>query len=122
MTSAPIALPDAVRRRALAYGDEGARWVQELPAVVEELERRWGITIGSTFEGGTAACVAAATTSDGAAAVVKIAMPATIDGDDAFERSVLAFGLAGGRGCARLLAHDGELSASELRTRTSMTP
>jgi streptomycin 6-kinase len=48
---------------------------------------------------------------DGGRAVVKIAMPATIDGDGAFERSVLAFGLAAGRGCARLLAHDSELSA-----------
>jgi streptomycin 6-kinase len=111
VTTAPIAVPDAVRRRALAYGEAGARWLHELPSVVEELERRWCITVGSTFEGGTAACVAAATTADGAEAVVKIAMPATIDGDDAFERSVLAFGLARGRGCARLLAHDDELSA-----------
>ena len=111
VTPRSIEVSDAVRRRALAYGDAGARWLQELPSIVEELERRWSITVGSTFAGGTAACVAQATRADGAQAVVKIAMPATIDGDEAFDRSVLAFGLAAGRGCARLLAHDGELSA-----------
>ena len=80
--------------------------MEELPAIVEELERRWRVKVGSTFTGGTAAYVAAATTADGTEAVVKLAMPAAIDGDDAFERSVLTFGLAGGRGCARLIAHD----------------
>lgn len=79
--------------------------------MVEELERRWRVSFGSTLAGGTAAYVAAATAPDGTHAVVKIAMPAAIDGDDAFERSVLTFGLAAGRGCARLLAHDDELSA-----------
>jgi len=78
---------------------------------MEELERRWRITVGSTLAGGTAACVAEATTANGDEAVVKIAMPASIDGDDAFDRAVLTFGLAAGRGCARLLAHDRELSA-----------
>ena len=106
-----IEVPDVVRRTALSHGEAGAQWLRDLPAIVEELERRWGITVGATFAGGTAACVAAATTADGAQAVVKIAMPATVDGDEVFERSVVAFGLADGRGCARLLAHDGELSA-----------
>jgi streptomycin 6-kinase len=106
-----IAVPDVVRRTARAHGEVGAQWLRDLPAIVEELERRWRVTVGSTLAGGTAACVAQATTSDGAEAVVKIAMPATIDGDEVFERAVLTFGLADERGCARLLAHDRELSA-----------
>jgi streptomycin 6-kinase len=106
-----IEVPEAVRVTARSHGELGRQWLLDLPAIVGELERRWNVTIGSTFSGGTAAWVAEATMPDGGRAVVKIAMPATIDGDGAFERSVLTFGLAAGRGCARLLAHDSELSA-----------
>jgi streptomycin 6-kinase len=111
VTPGRIEVPDAVRVTARSHGELGRRWLADLPEILAELERRWNVTVGSTFVGGTAACVAEATMPDGSAAVVKIAMPATIDGDGAFERSVLAFELAGGRGCARLLGHDGELSA-----------
>src|SRR6476661_1425732 len=51
VTPAPIAVPDAVRRRAFAYGEVGARWLEELPAIVEELERRWRVKVGSPFTG-----------------------------------------------------------------------
>jgi streptomycin 6-kinase len=104
-------LSDAVRRRALAYGEVGAQWLRNLRTIVEELERRWDITIGSTLGGGTAAYVAEATRSDGAAVVVKIAMPATIDGATAFAQTVRTYALSDGRGCARLLAHDADRSA-----------
>jgi len=109
VTRTSIAIPDVVRRTALAHGDIGAQWLRDLPGIIEELERRWRVRVGSTITGGTAACVAWATTSEGVEAVVKIAMPATIDGAEVFERSVLTYGLADGRGCARLLAHDREL-------------
>jgi streptomycin 6-kinase len=111
MTRGPIDVPDAVRVTARAHGELGAQWLADLPAIFAELERRWDVTIGATFTGGTAACVAEATMADGSAAVVKVAMPASIDGDEVFDRSVLSFELAAGRGCARLLAHDRELSA-----------
>ena len=111
MTPRSIEVPDVVRRTARSHGAVGVQWLRDLPAMVEQLERRWRVSVGSTLAGGTAAYVADATTSDGAHAVVKIAMPATIDGEEVFERSVLTYALADGRGCARLLAHDDELSA-----------
>ncbi len=111
VTPGSIEVPDLVRRTALSHGEVGAQWLADLPAVFAELERRWDVEVGSTFTGGTAACVAEATMAGGRAAVVKVAMPATIDGDEVFDRSVLTFQLADGRGCARLLASDRELSA-----------
>ncbi len=108
---ARIDVPDAVQITARSHGELGTQWLVELPAIFSELEQRWDIAVGSTFSGGTAACVAEATMADGTAAVVKVAMPVSIDGEGAFDRSVLAFELAAGRGCARLLAHDRELSA-----------
>jgi len=107
----PIDVPDAVRITARSHGDLGAQWLADLPAIFAELEQRWDIAVGATLSGGTAACVAKATMADGTAAVVKVAMPVTIDGAGVFDRSVLAFELAAGRGCARLLAHDREFSA-----------
>lgn len=106
-----VDLPDAVVRRARSHGTAGERWLRALPGLADEIERRWHVTIGETLAGGTAAYVAEATTADGNAVVVKIAMPDELDGIDAFNRTVDAYAVARGRGCATLLAHDPELSA-----------
>jgi streptomycin 6-kinase len=111
VTPAPIEVPDLVRITARSHGAIGERWLRDLPAIFAELERRWDVKVGSTLTGGTAGCVAEVTTRDGGTAVVKVAMPPTIDGEETFDRSVLSFQLADGRGCARLLANDRELSA-----------
>ena len=106
-----ITVPDAVRRRALSHGALGAQWLRDLPAIVADIERRWDITVGATLTGGTAAYVAEATTRDGAAAVLKVATPPAIDGATAFAQMALTLELAGGHGCARLLARDDERAA-----------
>jgi len=105
-----IDLPEAVTRRAGSHGDAGARWLQALPGVIDEIERRWSISVGDALDGGSAAFVAPATTAAGDPVVVKIAFPDELD-DGAFSQSVRAYELAAGRGCATLLAHDAELSA-----------
>jgi streptomycin 6-kinase len=105
-----VDLPEAVTLRARSHGTAGERWLRALPGLIEEVERRWCVTVGEALEGGSAAFVAPATTADGDAAVVKIAFPADLD-DGAFGKSVRVYELAGGRGCARVLAHDDELSA-----------
>ena len=107
---AAVDLPDAVIRRARSHGPAGDRWLCLLPGLVDEVERRWCVTVGQALEGGSAAFVAPARTADGGAAVVKIAFPDELD-DGAFARSVRVYELAGGRGCARVLAYDAELSA-----------
>lgn len=104
-------LPDLVRQRALSNGAVGRAWLDTLPDVVAALARRWDLTLGATFSGGTAGCVVEAFDAHGAACVLKVAMPLDAEEAAAFARSVLVHRLAGGRACARLLDHDDEASA-----------
>ena len=99
-------VPDLVRQRALRNGAAGARWLAELPGLVDDLAQRWTLDLGAAFVGGTASYVVAATDADGRSCVLKVAMPLDMDEHDAFARSVRAHELAAGRSCAELLAYD----------------
>jgi streptomycin 6-kinase len=103
---AALEIPDLVRQRAVSNGVAGRRWLDDLPLVVSDLAERWGLEIGGSFQGGTAAFVTAATDGSGQACVLKVAMPLEIDPPESFRRSVLVHQLAGGRGCAELLRYD----------------
>lgn len=105
-----LEVPELVRQRAQANGAACQRWLADLPEVVRSLADRWRLEIGSTFSGGTAALVVAATDDDGQPCVLKVAMPIEME-DGAFARSVLVHQLAAGRGCAALLAHDPHAAA-----------
>lgn len=102
-------VPELVRQRALARA--GRAWLDGLPDVVEELAERWELELGSSFDGGTASYVVAASTG-GRRCVLKIAMPldmehdADLDDVATFRRSVAAHRLARGRGCVELLSAD----------------
>jgi streptomycin 6-kinase len=102
----PIDVPPLVRERALANGNAGTRWLTDLPEVARGLADRWDLELGQAFSGGTSGFVVAATHGSGRRCVLKIAMPLDMDDPHAFTRSVLVHRLAGGRGCAELLAHD----------------
>ena len=102
----PLDVPPLVRQRALANGAPGRRWLDDLPEVVAGLAEQWGLAVGTPYRGGTAAFVAAATDGGGRACVLKVGMPLEIDGEGTFDRSVRCHQLAGGHGCAELLAHD----------------
>ena len=91
-----------VRLRAAALGDDGRRWLEELPAVVAELESRWLVTLDRSLSGGTAAYVASGRSADGLPVVLKISVP-----DPALRDEIGTLERAGGRGYVRLLAHDG---------------
>jgi streptomycin 6-kinase len=101
-----IELPPVARQRVARLGDAGARWLSELPGLVNELERRWAFTTGAPLTGGTAAYVARARTADGRDAVLKVTVPAWDDSNQA--RTIAA---ADGRGYVRLLAYDLDHSA-----------
>ena len=90
-----------VRNKAVAAG--AAEWLDDLPDLVADLERRWGITVGPSIHGGTEAFVAEATLADGTLAVVKLLIPR--DGEHASHEAT-ALRLADGDGCARLLRAD----------------
>lgn len=96
-----LELPEVVRRKAEVAG--AAAWVDGLPALVADLEREWGMTVGRVYGDGTEALVADAVCADGTPAVLKVLVPRG-GGDAVNEITVLR--LAGGEGCVRLLRCD----------------
>ena len=104
-------MPELVRQRALANGEAGRTWLDELPEVVATLTRRWGLELGRPFRSGTAAYVVEAVDAHRNPCVLKVAMPLEMDDIAGFERSVIVHRLADGRGCAELLDHDADRSA-----------
>lgn len=91
---------------ARANGEPGRRWLEELPDRLDDLLRRWELEPGPVYPGGTAGLVLAVVRGDGTPAVLKLALPRSMDDPDTFARAVRVHRLADGRGCARLLAHD----------------
>lgn len=74
--STAIVLPPHL---AAACGEvpERRAWLERLPALIEEIRRRWSLVLSAPFEGDEVSCawVAPAVCADGTAAVLKLAMP-----------------------------------------------
>ncbi len=75
MPVADAFLPESELFRQLRKEPGGSEWLAALPAVVAELEERWGITTGTPFGGGSAGWVAPVSMKDGRAAVLKVSWP-----------------------------------------------
>jgi streptomycin 6-kinase len=56
---------------------ERTRWLQRLPGMLQDLERRWSLSVGLPFDGPAVSCawVAPALAGDGSPVVIKIGMP-----------------------------------------------
>ncbi|MEU1982145.1 aminoglycoside phosphotransferase family protein [Nocardia sp. NPDC019395] len=68
--------PDVVRTIRTIFGEQGDRWLAELPDVVAGRCREWELElIGRPFAGGTHSFVAPVRRGDGSVAVLKIAVP-----------------------------------------------
>jgi streptomycin 6-kinase len=89
-------VPELARRKAVALGPVGLEWLDALPSLLKDLEREWGIDIGSPFAGGSAAYVASAVTAHGRRVVIKVAMPDGLEGNSPFATEVQTFALAAG--------------------------
>ncbi len=50
-------------------------WLDRLPDAIQDLERRWSLTLGVPFEGASCAWVAPARLADGKSAVLKLGLP-----------------------------------------------
>jgi len=100
-----VELSEVVRANAERAG--AAAWVAELPGLVADLERQWGIRVGRAFGDATEAHVAEAVLADGSPAVLKLLVPRPRQAAD--EITVLR--LADGAGCVRLLASDADRGA-----------
>ena len=89
-------------------GHRGRSWLDELPATIRELERRWSLKVEAPFPAGEYNFVAAAALNRGVPSVIKIAPPFEtneIIGEAAFLR------YRAGRGAVELFQEDVERRA-----------
>lgn len=100
-----VTIPDLVRQKVVAMGEEGVKWLAGLGDLIEELEQEWQVSVGECMAGGTEAYVAQARTGDGSQAILKIATPES-PGNTVLANEITALTLAGGRGYVRLLRSD----------------
>lgn len=101
-----IEIPPVVRNKAVAHG--AAAWLDDLPALIDDLADEWGLTVGASFDGGTEAYVTAVTRADGTPAVLKLLVPR---GDAVTQHELTVLRHAAGEGCALLLEADVTRSA-----------
>ncbi len=101
-----IDVPEVVRNKAVAAG--ASAWLEDLPAIVAELERDWDITVGRTFGDATEAFVAEAVVGDGTRVVLKILVPRAAA---VARHEITVLRLTAGEGCVALLRADVERGA-----------
>jgi streptomycin 6-kinase len=92
-------------QRALDKGESGAAWLESIPDLIAEFEKRWSITVGDPFNL-SYNYVAPATLSSGDQAVIKIGFP----GDAEFKTEIDALRICDGDGMVRLYQADEERS------------
>lgn len=101
------AVPEPVRRRALARGPSGEAWLEGLDGLVAGLLAEWGLMGAAVLTGGTEALVIATQTLSGEGRVLKLSTP----GIDPSEGETRLLTLAEGRGYATLFAADTDRGA-----------
>ena len=94
-------LPEKFQRTVLGAFPEGAAWIESLPSLIAECERRWRIRVADTQFEPSYNFVAPAVTEDGLDAVVKIGVPRT-----ELRNEIEALRHYGGRAAVQLLAAD----------------
>ena len=101
-----VEVPEAVRRKALAVGPDGQRWLADIGRLVAELEADWDVEIGEAIVGGSGAYVANTIAPDGTEAVVKLAIPDGLEGHSPFATELDTLLLGGGEGYVSVLRFD----------------
>jgi streptomycin 6-kinase len=104
---ARLAIPAVVRNKAAAVGAPG--WIDDLPALVADIEREWSIRVGRPYQDATEAFVARATLADGSPAVLKLLIPRAGEAGNkitAAGNEITVLRLTGGDGCVPLLRAD----------------
>jgi streptomycin 6-kinase len=99
--------PDAFTRNVTGnWGDDGRRWLEGLPTLIEDVARDWGLTVGAPYPL-SFNYVAPARRADGAPGVLKLGLPTA--GHVATEADTLGF--FGGRGAVEVLNRDDDRGA-----------
>ncbi|GIF26014.1 hypothetical protein Ate02nite_87440 [Paractinoplanes tereljensis] len=97
--------------RAKARDAGAAAWLKNLPQLVGDLCRAWGLRPGVVFSDATEAYVVSVTRKDGTPAVLKLLMPRPGAAFAAFAAELAVLRLAAGEGCCRLYEYDVSRSA-----------
>ncbi len=113
--------PDEYARRvAEVFGPAGAGWLDRLPALLDDLARRWSLTLQPPLGDLSYGYVAPAVRADGADAILKLAVP-----NPELRTEAAALRLYAGRGAVRLLDADpdrGALLLERIRPGTPLLP
>ncbi len=100
-------IPDETRDQILDwFGAEGQRFIDALPATVDELAAEWGFTPSHVLPGGAVSYVVGGTLAGGGEAVLKVA---PVDEENRHEAAALR--VWNGHGAVRLLRHDATRNA-----------
>ena len=91
------------------YGLDGAAWLERLPALLADYERRWSLTILPPFANLSYNYVAPAIRADGSEAVIKLGFPSR-----ELPAEIAALRYYDGRGIVRLLEADPDQGAQLL--------
>lgn len=102
----PVALPDRLMTSVRALGEDGSRWLEDLPDTLASLAADWSIAYGRPLDGGNAAYVIEAVTADRRPVIAKVALPPGVDGFAPFEQELETLRLAGGDPYAELIRDD----------------
>lgn len=95
-------ITDALRGNVLgAWGEAGARWLADLPRVLDEVARGWDLTIGAPFDL-SYHYVVAARQPDGTPVVLKLGVPT----GDSLREELPALRAFAGHGAVRVLRAD----------------
>lgn len=101
-----VRLSEGLRGSIGALGEVGAQWLEQLPRTVDALAQRWRLDIDPQGVEASTGFVAHAVTARGERCVLKVAMPAGIEGFPSFDLEAMVLVAAEGRGYARVLEHD----------------
>ena len=107
---------DFVRHMIQMYGDAGIAWVAELPALIDQCEQRWSLTVGQPFTL-SYNYVAPAVRSDGTPVVLKVGVP-----QPELHTEIEALRWYDGHGIVQLLEADTKLGAFVIERLTPGTP
>ena len=99
------------------FEDEGRAWLDSVPALIAEHERRWSLRVLPAFPNLSYNYVAPAVRSDGTEVVLKLGVPR-----DELRTEVEALKLYDGQGMVRLLEADGERGVMLLERLSPGTP
>ena len=116
--SSEIAIPPVFRRNVVGnWGDDGQRWLGELPALVAAITRDWDLELGIPYAL-SFNWVAPVIRADGSAAVLKLGVPRS----DHLADEAATLECYAGQGAVRLLDRDTDRGALLLEQAAPGTP